>query len=309
MHLSKLSSSVTLILLLVGTAIVFAGNNQLEDQDVKGKEALYEGAEQDNYLAVFEVPPEEMKCIDVCMRNNQMASVGFSIIADQCESECHLDKNLSLLKSPQKAEYEKGVKALCGISDPQVVQPLITALKRDLKERSGLWANIIPTLGALGDPAATSVLIHTLTLSDDYWLGRDMSAQALGAIGDPSAIPYLINAAWLPETRGTAIKALVNFRDKRTIPVFLSALSPEEDEPIRTDATNGLHLLGDVAVPQMSDMFSNYSSEYPDTEKRLSLCRLLGSSGNDSAIKTLHKSIADPDTVISECVAGFLSQQ
>jgi len=231
--------------------------------------------------------------------------VGGEILQEQCRQECNIEEVLVLLKSSQKDDYNRGVKALSALNNPQAIQPLIIALKRDLTERRGLWAWIIPALGALGDSAAVPVLTHTLTLSDDDWLGREMSAYALGSIGDPSSIPYLITAAWRADTRDTAIESLVSFRDKRAIPVFLSALDQEEDEQTRNVAINGLHLLGPIAIPKMLEEFNNFSPEHRETAKRLVLCQLLGRSEDERAIKMLIESKTDPDKAIVECAKGF----
>lgn len=309
MHISKWLLGLLLVLLCaIGIAIV-AGNNQQESPAVKVKDVIHAKAKQNDFPEVPKSNPETSICMEECIRRNQMASVGFSMIEEQCRSECSFDDVLALLESSQEEDYDRGVKILSKINDPWVVPYLILALKRDLEERRGLWAWIIPALGALGDSAAIPVLTHTLTINDDDWLGRGMSAQALGDIGVPSAIEPLLTAAWHAETRDTVIKALVNFHDKRTIPIFLSALDPEEEEQTRVAAVNGLHLLGEAAIPQIVEMFINYSPEYSETEKRLILCQLLGTSEDERAIKTLHKSVADPDKAIRECAAGFLKSK
>lgn len=307
MHISKWSLYIALILLCI-SGIVVAGNNQCENPPLKGKESLNEGIAK-NSFPIIEMQPDTSICLEDCMRRNQMASVGFAVIQEKCQSECRFENTLSLLQSPDKEEYEKGVKALSETNDPKAVQPLITALKKDLDERTGLWAWIIPALGTLGDPAAAPVLIHTLTINDEYWLGREMSARALGTIGDPSAIQPLLRAASQADTRDAAIEALVNFQDKRAVNIFLSALDPEEEEQTRDAAIKGLHLLGSIAVPEMMEAFAYFSSEHPETSKRLVLCHLLCNSGDERAIKMLQKSTTDPDKIIKQCAEQFFQAQ
>lgn len=309
MRISKWLFGLLLVLLCAIGITAITGNNQKDSPSVKGKEVLKEEPIQNNFPDVPKAKTETSVCIEECIRGNQMASVGFSMIEEQCHSECGFEDTLALLKSSQDEDYERGVKVLSEINDPRTVQPLILALKRDLEERRGLWAWIIPALGASGDPAAVPVLTHTLTINDDFWLGRDMSAQALGDIGGPSVTEPLLAAAWRAETRDTAIKALVNFHDKRAVPVFLSALDPEEEKQTRVAAINGLRLLGEAAIPQIVEVFINHSPEYPETEKRLSLCKLLGTSKDNIAIKTLQESMTDPDKYIRECAAGFLKSK
>ncbi|MBU1054458.1 MAG: HEAT repeat domain-containing protein [Proteobacteria bacterium] len=308
MHILKLSLYITLILLYISSNFVVAGSNQRENPPVKGKEAL-NGEIEKNSFPIIEMQPDTSICLEACIRRNQMASVGFAVIQEQCRLECNFESTLALLESSNKEDYARGVKALTEMNDNRAVIPLIIALKKDLEERTGLWAWIIPALGSLGDPAATSVLIQTLTINDDYWLGREMSAKALGTIGDPSAIQPLLSAASRADTRDAAIKALVNFQDKRAVNIFLSALDPEEEEQTRKAAIKGLHLLGSIAVPEMIKAFAYFSSEHPETSKRLALCRLLGTSGDERAIKMLQKSVTDPDKIIKQCVEEFLQVQ
>ena len=297
------------LILLCTNGAVFAEDNQLKDPPLKGKEALYGGGNQSIYFALEDAQPETLKCIDECIRRNQMASVGFAMIEEQCKSGCAFESNLVLLESPNKKDYERAVKALSETNDPRAVQPLIIALQRDLTERSGLWAWIIPALGSLGDPAAIPALTHTLTMNGDDWLGRDMSAQALGDIDALSAIEPLLSAAWSAETRDTVIKSLVSFRDKRATPIFLSALDSEEEEQTREAAIKGLKLLGLIAVPEMMEAFSYFSSEHPETSKRIALCRLLGASGDERATGLLQKSVTDPDKVIKQCAERFIKRR
>lgn len=308
MHISKWAPCMIVILLCTSGNFIVAGNKQLDNPTVKGKEALHEGVKANNF-SFLEMRPDISICIEECIRRNQMASVGGTTIEEPCRSECNFESTLALLKSPKKEDYERGVKDLSEMNDPRAVQPLIIALRRDLKERSGLWAWIIPALGALGDPSAVPVLTHTLTLNDDSWLGREMSVRALGSIGDPSSIPQLLVAALRADTRDDAIDALGHFQDKRTIPVFLSALNQQENKQTREAAINGLHLLGSIAIPEMLEAFCYFSSEHPETSKRLVLCHLLGTSGDKRAVRMLQKSIADPDKIIKQCAEEFLQAQ
>lgn len=241
------------------------------------------------------------KCIKNCLYNNQMVAMAIELIEQQCRQDCQYKQALQLSRSSNKEQRIAGVKALCASNDVRAVQPLIKALKRDLQERTGVWAWIIPALGSLRDTSAVPILIDTLTIMDDDWLGREMSAQALGSIGDPAAVKPLLAAAWRADTRDHAIEALAKFHDARVIPVLLSALDPGEEQQTREAAISGLSKLGTLAVPAMIEAFSNVSPEYPDTEKRLLLCQLLAASGDPHALKALHKSITDTDKAIRNC--------
>ncbi len=275
-----------------------------------GKEPLPGGKRQDPRSQLYRVSPVDPQCVDDCMRRNQMHSVGFEVIQRQCLQECDIDRLLELLQTAQGDEYAAAVKALAEIDAPRVVQPLITALKRDQKERTGLWAWIIPALGEARDSAAVPILEQTLRMDDDDWLGREMSARALGNIGAPAAIPALLAAAWRADTRAAALEALAKFHDKRVIPALLSALGTDEEPRTRAAAVAGLGSLGAMAVPEMIRSFSAaYSPEDPETEKRLSLCQLLGNSGSEAAVNRLEKSLSDPDPAIRQCAGKYISSQ
>ena len=73
-------------------------------------------------------------------------------------------------------------------------------------------------LGALGDPAAVTPLLHCLHASDD--LLRTSAVNALAKIGDPSAVPALLDVAKDDEASGvrvTAVDALATLGDPRAI--------------------------------------------------------------------------------------------
>lgn len=244
-------------------------------------------------------------CVRECLRENQHASVGYEELDRRCREACEVTRALRLLRSDDTEEYFEGVRILCGSDDRRAVEPLIIALRRDLGERTGLWAEIIPALGALRDSEAVPVLIETLKIPDDDWLGREMSARALGDIGDPSAIPALSAAAWRGDTRDDAVMALAEIYDIRVVPVLVSALDPGEDPETREAAISGLSRLGSMAVPQLVEVFGEHSSEHPETERRVWICRLLGDSGDPVAMEELAAHRSDPDPAVARCAAGF----
>lgn len=303
-----MNSMPGMLLMLFFTCLMsnsVAADNQHASGLLKGKEPIYDNSGNNTSFPVIDIQPVNTQCLEKCIRRNQMASVGFHVIQEQCRRECDLDNALALLNSQEAGEYARGVKELCAIDNPRTVQPLITALERDLKERTGLWAWIIPALGASRDKNAVPVLIITLTEMDEFWLGREMSARALGALGDPAAVPYLLAAAWRGDTREAAIEALAQYRDERVIPVLISALSPEEEQQTREVAIAGLEKLGSMAVPELIQSFSEVSPEHPETQKRLWLCRLLAASGDERAMDVLRRSRTDPDEAVRECAVKY----
>ncbi len=244
-------------------------------------------------------------CLQECLRENQRVAVGYEELERRCWEECEVTRALRLARSDDTEEYAEGVRILCDFDDRRAVAPLIAALRRDVADRTGLWARIIPALGALRDPAAVPVLTETLEIPDEDWLGREMSARALGDIGDPSAIPALTAAAWRGDTRDDAVRALAGFPDSRVVPVLVSALDTGEDPDTREAATEGLRWLGSMAVPELVEALGEYSPEHPETQRRERICRLLGESGDPRALEALQAHRIDPDPAVARCVAHF----
>jgi len=303
---SGLSFFLGCIALAIVAGICSAGGNSQKYGNLVGKNPSQKNSESGKVYFRLEIDAKEANCIKACIRRNQMAAVGIEVIEKQCKKECKLEKALLLVHSNNSKEHRAGVKILCAIRDKRTVVPLIDALKKDLKVRTGLWAWIIPALGESGDLAAVPILMETLKMPDEDWLGREMSARALGNIGDKSAVPALVDAAWRAETRNAAIKALAKFRDRRVIPVLLSALQPEEEMETRKAAIKGLLHLGKMAVPALITAFNAFGPEHPETQKRLWLCRLLGESGDKRALERLRKSMKDPDKAVKECVQRYV---
>ncbi|GEM_PF-2131329 len=270
-----------------------------------GKDPLPSGMINEQVFVLSQCDFDVSECIRKCLQKNQMVSMGIEVIEKQCRQECEFEKALSLSRSSKDQERADGIKKLCASGDKRSVKPLIEALRRDFKERTGLWAWIIPALGKSGDSASVPVLIEGLEIQDEYWLGREACARALGRIGDPSAVPALIDAAWRGDTRTAAIKALAAIRDERIAPVLISALDPGESREAREAAIKGLHRLGNLAVPALIEAFSDFGPEHPETQKRLWLCRLLGESGDERAIRKLKETRHDPDTAVGECAAEY----
>ena len=271
---------------------------------IRGKEALPHSASTG--FPIFELNPQRQQCISACFEESKQAPIGYDAIAEMCNAECDFIEALQDYNNKPRGERSNAVKILCAHSgDARAVAPLIEALQHDIDERTGLWAWIIPALGASQDSRATAILTRALTINDDSWLGREMAAHALGQIGDVSAVPFLVDAAWRGDTRDAAIKALTNYLDERATPVLISALGSDEDEQTREVAMRGLHNLGPAAVPELAKFFVAYSPEYPQTQERVSVCQLLGSSGDKRAIALLKKHTHDADKAVGNCARKY----
>jgi len=255
-------------------------------------------------LAFTAVAPE---CLQECLRESQQVAVGYEELERRCRENCLVTRALRLVESDDPEQYAEGIEILCNSDDRRAVEPLIAALRRDLEERTGRWAWIIPALGALRDSAAIPVLTETLVIPDDDWLGREMSARALGDIGDPAAIPALTAAAWRGDTRDDAIMALAKIPNSRVVPVLVSALDPGEDPETREAAMDGLEWLGWMAVPDLVEALGEYSPEHPETDRRVWICQLLGDCGDADALDVLRAHRNDPDPAVARCVARFIT--
>ena len=154
------------------------------------------------------------------------------------------------------------------IGDKRAVEPLIELLRKDMKKRTGLWANAIGALGELGDSRATPVLTEALNKREDDWLGREMAARALGSIGDADAVESLLSASYFVETRDSAIWALAEIADARAIEILISALDEAENQDTVQAAMEGLIKIGRPAVSALSKELKNYSNEYPNQYRR-----------------------------------------
>ncbi len=309
MYVHKHFPPMVSMLFFILVTLVGSSHAQSDNGKLSGKDPIYKDSRQNDLLNNLYNASGDTSCIAKCIKRNQMASVGFEVIQERCRQVCNIDDILDQVRSQDTTEYEKGVKALCEIDDPRAVQPLITALKRDIKVRTGLWSCIIPALGKLKDPAAIPLLEHTLTISDDHWLGREMSAIALGNIGSPESIPVLLDVAERGDIRGSVIKAMAKINDHRVIPTLISALQAEEDPETSQTAMNALKRFGSRAVPELISAFEDFTPEYSDTQKRLRLCHLLGNSSDKRAIERLHKSLKDPDAVIGKCAFEYVGNK
>lgn len=287
--------------------MVSASDDPPESGERRGKNSIYGVSRSNILLEELSNAGGSINCIERCVKENQIASVGFEAIQEQCRLTCYLEDILKQVQSQDTKKYNKGVNALCKIDDPRATQPLITALKKDLEVRTGLWACIIPALGRLRDPATTPILEHALNINDDHWPGREMSAIALGNIGASSSIPALLKAVERGYVRKAVFEALTKFDDQRIIPALITTLQPEENMETTREAMNALHRFGPEAVPAIIDAFDNFSPEYTATEERLKMCHLLGKSGDERAIKRLQESLNDPDAIIKKCALEYVS--
>lgn len=248
-------------------------------------------------------------CMEKCKRKNQMVSTGIEVIMAECQYECKKKQALQKIKSNDLDEKNHGIRQFCLLAEKRDVPELIVLLKHDLIERTGIWAQIIPTLGRLQDIRAVPLLKDILLIADDDWLGREMTAQALGEIGDTRAVPVLIQVVWSAETRDEAIAALAKINDERATEVLVSAVQPDEESQTQKNAAKGLVRLGASAVKAIMQELNNYTRENPQSQKRIALCQILGAMQNPQAKRAILDLVKDSDEAVRKCAQKIIQEK
>ncbi|MCB2099346.1 MAG: HEAT repeat domain-containing protein [Rhodobacterales bacterium] len=196
--------------------------------------------------------------------------------------------------------------ALGNLGDRRAVEPLIGALRRDMKDRTGVMMAIIPALGALGDPRAVPVLLDCLTNRRDDWLARESAAEALGAIGDRRAVGHLINAAWMADTRDAAIGALAAIADPAGAEALAGALGSAEDPETRAAAMDGLVAMGPPAVPWVAGLLAPQRREFTEPDVLRAAVEVLGRMDGPAARAALTGAQDDPDPAVADAARQAL---
>jgi HEAT repeat protein len=215
-------------------------------------------------------------------------------ITSASEDPISFERLIAELAHPDPNRRWDAVAALGAGGDRRAVPPLMRALEKDMKERTGIAMAIIPALGQLGDERVVPLLLKALNKLDEDWLGREAAARALGDIGSAKAVPDLIRTAWWAETRSAAIKALAAIGDPRAIDVLLSALSEPEEQEAREAAIAGLTHIGEPAVPALIDKLNTRLEEYPENHERALAAMILGRIGDRRAVDPLTRALDDP---------------
>lgn len=212
------------------------------------------------------------------------------------------------LDSPDPVRSWDAVTALCAGGDRRAVDHLIRELERDMTARRGTAMAIIPCLGHFGDERTVPVLLKALKKSDEDWLGRAAAARALGDIGSADAVESLIHAAWLPETRDTAVSALAAIHDPRAVEVLLSALSREESPEARQAAVEGLVEIGKPAVPQLIHRLQSPRPTCDSARERALAAVILGKIGDMRAAAPLNQALQDACATVRESAEKALQE-
>jgi len=222
------------------------------------------------------------------------------------EDPTSFEQLVSDLDHPDSERCWNAIDTLGAHGDRRAVQPLMAALRKDMKQRRGFAMAIIPALGRLGDARAVPLLIKALNKRDDGWLGRTAAAQALGDIGSSKAVPTLIRAAWLADTRDAAIVALAAIGDSRAIDVLLSTFDESEDQEVLEAALVGLVRIGRAAIPALTDKLGARNKEYPANRERALTAHVLGKIGDQRAVVPLTAALDDPSAKVRKSARAAL---
>lgn len=285
---------------LIFNTISIAGSSDLEAKLVSKEPQINSLSVEYSFYELNDYKTDSL-CLEECKGQNRMVSMGIEAIIENCQWQCDINEARAMSKSNDPEKTFEGTKALCEIADKSIAPDLISLLQEDMIKRTGSWANIIPTLGTIRDSRTVPTLVDLVTLPDEHWIGREMTV-----IGDNSAVPVLIIAAWRGYTRSAVIIALSKIKDKRAVPVLLSAIQQGEEPHIREAATLGLVSFGSEVVPAIENEFNNYSPENLQSKKRVWLCDVLGEIGGEKSLEVLRNNKNDQDTAVNRCTKKYL---
>ena len=165
------------------------------------------------------------------------------------------DALISALKSTDKYTGQAAAVALATLGDRRAVEPLIDALKTNLKTEAA------EALATLADVRAVEPLIAAL--QNTRLAMEQVAAKALGKLGDARAVEPLIAALshkYAPE-RAAAAEALGAIGDSRAIePLKLARERENEQVSVRAAATKALMKLGSLDVALLMADLQNQNS-------------------------------------------------
>lgn len=152
----------------------------------------------------------------------------------------------------------------------------------------------VEALGELANPVATDALMGAL-VGDQYSGIRWKAAEALARIGPP-AVPRLIMALENPDedVRWKAAITLGEIGDPRGIVPLIGLLS-DQDRFVRSRATYALGLIGQPAIPALSEALSDGSVDI-----RRGIVAALGKIQDPAAVRILIQTLADPSDAVRQ---------
>ena len=189
--------------------------------------------------------------------------------------------------APLMVLFDKGGQVLKSAEFHKEKKEWLYQLKNaaDLGDR----ADAVVALGKMkGDEEVVGALGDTLR-NDKAWGVRATAADTLGHLGSPSASKLLLSALDSndkPWVRSRVVSALGNFKDDAAIVAKLNAVA-KQDESYRARA-EALQALGHVKTPTaLATLDAAVAADSPDGFLRNAALRALGSLGDDKAVPLL----------------------
>src|SRR5438093_1117568 len=189
--------------------------------------------------------------------------------------------------APLMVLFDKGGQVLKSAEFHKEKKEWLYQLKNaaDLGDR----ADAVVALGKMkGDEEVVGALGDTLR-NDKAWGVRATAADTLGHLGSPSASKLLLSALGSndkPWVRSRVVSALGNFKDDAAIVAKLNAVA-KQDESYRARA-EALQALGHVKTPTaLATLDAAVAADSPDGFLRNAALRALGSLGDDKAVPLL----------------------
>jgi HEAT repeat protein len=196
------------------------------------------------------------------------------------------DEIVKALQSTDDDIREEAVRALCELSDPRAVTPLIQALQ---DENRYVRREAAKSLGHLGDDRALVPLIQALKDEDRY--AREGAAEGLAEMGGKAVGP-LLKALRDPDwhVRMGAVIALRIIGSDRANEPLIEALS-DESRFVRREAVKSLGRIGDEKV--IDPLIHSLKDE--DSSVRIRAVASLAKFSGARVIDVLIDALQDPD--------------
>lgn len=165
--------------------------------------------------------------------------------------------------------------ALYGMGDRDTVELLIPLLERDIVERYGYWACLIPTLGAVRDRRAMPLLLGIAQKNADHLAGMDhMAIIAIAEMASLEEVGFLESRAHIAPVRPAVIAALARLASLSSIDILISALVDGEDDETVAVAEQGLLAMGQDARVALEAVAGTHPDAILDARVRALLDQL-----------------------------------
>ena len=172
---------------------------------------------------------------------------------------------LEAIASDKTEPGDLRMQALCGLAasaTSETVPLAIEILKRDLADRTGLWACAIPLLGEIGDRRAAPILYDIAALNEEHLVGMDhMAIRAISWMAVTKDAAFLETKAHITPVRTDVMIALARLGEISSLDILISGLLEGEEPKVIEAASEGLMKIGEAALPHLRDAIETYPDE------------------------------------------------